>query len=1083
MTPLDAVKAAAGRPLPVTGRIAKLSAPRSARILRRSRVLAAIDRMSRSTICWVAAPAGYGKTTAVIDYLESTETPHVWFRIDEGDQDIARFFQYLAQSLASAGGMPVFGVEYAEQPKEFARRFFRAYFARLKPGTILVLDDLHDADTPEFRTVLSVMFRELPDTVRCICVSRTLPQGELGDLVLRGQMAVVDRSALEFSTSEARDFIELRSRNAAAAVDVESARGWAIGLVFLADHGSAVGPDDTNGTAPGGQNALSDVLGRHFFLSLPVADQDMLLKLNLLPEISAELADVMIGSGEAGKLLDRLYRRQLLVTRSENSRDVFHLHDLLRGFLDRRFAQEVAREEQQSLRRKAAKVLVEAGREDEAIHLALQAEDWDQASELILNRAEAVLAQGHRATLIEWCGRLPEAVMNGWHFYWLGVAHMPDDAAAERWLSRAWHAFDEADDLRGLCLTVSRAVLVKTASWRTYEGLSMWTRRAFELIERGLPEMPSEEAMLVRIGMVRALNFGDDYYGNNPAGQALETELLERLTRNPEQDPSGLRLLASESLIEHSVSVMRADLFTKAVDSVVDDLNNRDVLPWILGMWLVEFGAKSGRYFPYKRRGFPYPSAEAALRAAIAIGERESLKGVEFGGLYHLQMQMKFRNDFAEFHQVVGRLAEIADSRFSTQVAIVANCYATLHARQGDFAAAYQDCERFMAASETANEPMVERWAHYITKFQVLLADRKPREAAALLSDLLPRLDGGARKRTEICILAAAALESLWEQDLHYGHRLKIFLQALRDISWPMVLLNVPELLAELLGDALERGIEPKLCRSLIAERRLDVPQRRPATWPWPLKVHVLGGFRLELDGDPLHLGAKPPTKALDILRVLAISKDNTCSLEALQDWLWPDLDGDQARAACEQALHRLRKLLGRTDLIVQREGKLRLASDKVWVDLADWDARLKAAATANGEAAGLRPEAEALFLAFPGPLFLHERASFWSLAVAERVRRDLIDLSLRIGQRLETAGNAREARSVYLRTLDLYPDAGPICKALIKGQLSCRDFEGAVEDYTRYERTLRAAGEAAPAAEIRALVEPYLVRHTRWSS
>ncbi|AZN98379.1 hypothetical protein EJ066_15075 [Mesorhizobium sp. M9A.F.Ca.ET.002.03.1.2] len=1036
--------------------------------------------MSRSTICWVAAPAGYGKTTAVIDYLESTEAPHVWFRIDEGDQDIARFFQYLAQSLASAGDMPVFGVEYAEQPKEFARRFFRAYFARLKAGTILVLDDLHDADTHEFRTVLSVMFRELPDTIRCVCVSRTLPQEELGDLVLKGQMAVIDRSALEFSTSEARDFVKLRSNNGAASVHVEAARGWAIGLVLLADHGSAVGPDDTNGTAPGGQNALSDVLGRHFFLSLPAADQDMLLKLNLLPEISAELADVMIGSGEARKLLDRLYRRQLLVTRSENSRDVFCLHDLLRDFLDRRFAQQVTREEQQSLRRKAAKILVEAGRRDEAIHLALQAEDWGQASGLILNRAEAVLAQGHRATFIEWCGRLPEAVMSGWHFYWLGVAHMPDDAAAEHWLSRAWHAFGEADDLRGLSLTVSRAVLVKTDSWRTYEGLSTWTRRAFEIIERGLPEMPSEEAMLVRIGMVRALNFGDDYYGNSPAGQALEAELLERLTRNPERDPSGLRLLASESLIEHSVSIMRADLFTKAVDSVVEDLSDKEVLPWVLGMWLVEFGAKSGRYFPYRRRGFPFPSAEAALREAIAIGERESLKGVEFGGLYHLQMQMKFRNDFAEFHQVVERLAEIADSRFSTQVAIVANCYATLHARQGDFTAAYQDCGRFMAASEAANEPMVERWAHYLTKFQVLLADRKPREAAALLSDLLPRLDGGARKRTEICILAAAALESLWKQDLHYGDRLKVFLQALRDISWPMVLLNVPELLAELLGDALERGIEPKLCRSLIGERRLDVPQRRPATWPWPLKVHVLGGFRLELDGNPLHLGAKPPTKALDILRVLAISKDNTCSLETLQDWLWPDLDGDQARAACEQALHRLRKLLGRTDLIVQREGKLRLASDKVWVDLADWDALLKAVATANGEAAGLHPEAEALFLAFPGPLFLHERASFWSLAAAERVRRDLIDLGLRIGRRLETANNAREARSVYLRTLDLYPDAGPICKALIKGQLSRRDFEGAVEDYTRYERTLHAAGEAAPAAEIRALVEPYLVRHTR---
>src|SRR5262245_7891302 len=104
--------------------VAKLAAPRAAGIFRRARVLKLIDRSLKSGMCWLAAPAGYGKTTAVVDYLRSTHAPHVWFRVDEGDQDIARFFHYLAQSLRSreaAAGMPVFGVEYAEQPRAFAR--------------------------------------------------------------------------------------------------------------------------------------------------------------------------------------------------------------------------------------------------------------------------------------------------------------------------------------------------------------------------------------------------------------------------------------------------------------------------------------------------------------------------------------------------------------------------------------------------------------------------------------------------------------------------------------------------------------------------------------------------------------------------------------------------------------------------------------------------------------------------------------------------------------------------------------------------------------------------------------------------
>lgn len=1065
------------RQYPTGTAAAKLAAPRAMQVLRRARVLKLIDRSLRSSMCWLAAPAGYGKTTALVDYLQSTQANHIWFRIDDGDQDIARFFQYLARSLEpaeAAAGMPVFGVEYAEQPKEFARRFFRAYFSQLKPGTILVLDDLHYADTADFRAILAVMLRELPAGLRCACLSRTLPQEELGDLALSGQLTIIDQSALEFSESEARNLVKLRLKRAADSIDVGLARGWAVGLVLLAERGySPLFDEGDSGT--GNKHALFDVLGRHFFYTLPSADQDVLMKLNLLPEISSDLANAMIGSNEAGKLLDRLYQRQLLITRSESKGKHFQLHDLLRDFLDSRLVQRFSKEEQASLRERTAIVLSEAGRLDEAIPLALQAEAWTRARDLILRRAETMLAQGRRATFIEWCAKFPATELTAWLFYWLGVAHMPDDAAAERWLSQAWAAFEETGDLRGQSVTVARAVLVKTDSWRTYEGLSTWTRRAADIIERGLPELPAEEELLVRIGMVRSLDFAEDYYRNSAAGQSLEKQLLERLSRPRKNDPSGLRLLASASLIEHSVSTMRADLFANAVDSVIDDLRNPDVLPWILGMWLVAFGAKSGRYFPYSRRGFPYASAEEALRTAIAIGEREALRSVEFGGLYHLQMQMKFRNDFAEFNQVVTRLAQIADSRFTTQFAVVADCHAAMHARQGNFTEAYRDCDRFMAAIEAANEPMVERWTHYITKYQVFLADRKPKEAIDLLTDLLPRLDGGAHRRTELCILAATALEAKWNGDSRYADHLRIFLANLRGVNWPMILLNLPELLAELLADALDQDIETEYCRSVIHGRRLLPPVRRPRRWPWPLKVHVLGDFRLERDGEPLDLGAKPATRALDILRTLAVSKDCTCSLEKLQDWLWPDLDGDQAKAACEQALHRLRKLLGQPDLIVQREGRLRLAADKVWVDAAAWEARLKTALSPKEPGKPDAAELERLFLDFPGPLLLNERLATWLLPVAEKLRGQFVDLTGRVGERREALGDVGGARDIYLRALDFYPDSVRITKGLIKGRLAQNDIAGAIADYARYERTIKATTGGVPSPAVRSLVQSFL--------
>ena len=131
----------------------------SIRLVRRSHVVAAIGHALRSGICWIAAPAGYGKTTAILDYLRKNPTPHVWHRVDEGDQDVASFFHRLGalvQPARAVHDLPVFGPEYADQPGEFARRFFRAYFSKLKRAKLIVIDDLHHGvEVPHFRSMLA----------------------------------------------------------------------------------------------------------------------------------------------------------------------------------------------------------------------------------------------------------------------------------------------------------------------------------------------------------------------------------------------------------------------------------------------------------------------------------------------------------------------------------------------------------------------------------------------------------------------------------------------------------------------------------------------------------------------------------------------------------------------------------------------------------------------------------------------------------------------------------------------------------------------------------------------------------------
>ena len=124
----------------------------------------AIEHALRHGICWIAAPAGYGKTTAMLDYLQKKPTAHLWYRVDEGDQDVASFFHHIGNLLPAraASELPVFGPEYADQPAEFARRFFRTFFRKLSRVGLLVIDDLHyGVETAQFRTMLAIMLREL----------------------------------------------------------------------------------------------------------------------------------------------------------------------------------------------------------------------------------------------------------------------------------------------------------------------------------------------------------------------------------------------------------------------------------------------------------------------------------------------------------------------------------------------------------------------------------------------------------------------------------------------------------------------------------------------------------------------------------------------------------------------------------------------------------------------------------------------------------------------------------------------------------------------------------------------------------
>jgi hypothetical protein len=148
------------------------------------------------------------------------------------------------------------------------------------------------------------------------------------------------------------------------------------------------------------------------------------------------------------------------------------------------------------------------------------------------------------------------------------------------------------------------------------------------------------------------------------------------------------------------------------------------------------------------------------------------------------------------------------------------------------------------------------------------------------------------------------------------------------------VLFLVPDLLPTLTAVALANDIYPAVARELIVRHGLKAPLNADHRWPWPVRIRVLGGLWVELGGSPMPASRKESRRLLELLRLLAAHGTGLLAQDRVADALWPAAEGDAARNSLDNAVHRLRKLLGGDDRVLLRQGGLALNRERCWVDV-----------------------------------------------------------------------------------------------------------------------------------------------------
>ena len=143
--------------------------------------------------------------------------------------------------------------------------------------------------------------------------------------------------------------------------------------------------------------------------------------------------------------------------------------------------------------------------------------------------------------------------------------------------------------------------------------------------------------------------------------------------------------------------------------------------------------------------------------------------------------------------------------------------------------------------------------------------------------------------------------------------------------------------MARVCAAALANDIEPAFVRQVIELKQLKPPPLAGASWPWPVRIFTLGGFRLDIQGERYRPTHKAQDKPLELLKLLVTCQAmGRASAEKgwLAERLWPDAEAENARKSLDMTLARLRRLLGGDNFVVAYEGRLQLSPQFVWTDI-----------------------------------------------------------------------------------------------------------------------------------------------------
>ena len=455
----------------------------------------------------ISAPAGFGKTTLVSEWVVGGKRPAAWLSLDEGDNDPTRFLAYLVaalQTIAANIGAGVLGVLQAPQPPpiESILTVLLNEITNIPDNFVLVLDDYHIIDSKPVDNAITFLLEHLPPQMHLVIATREDPDLPLARLRARGRLTELRAADLRFTASEAAEFLNPVMGLKLSAEDIAAletrTEGWIAGLQLAAI--SMQGQKDAARfiqSFTGSHRFVMDYLVEEVLQQQSESVQTFLLRTSILDRLCGPLCDAVLldpaASGQA--TLEYIERANLFIVPLDNERRWYRYHHLFADLLRQRLHQSAAsstgdaESRVNELHIRASQWYEDNGLEIEAFHHAAAANDVERAERLIEGRGIPLHFRGAVTAILDWLESLPTTVLNARPSLWWRYASLllvnGQTTGVEEKLEAAEAALQgtEADDkTRNLVGRIAAARAVLALTRYQVETMLAQSRRALEYL-------------------------------------------------------------------------------------------------------------------------------------------------------------------------------------------------------------------------------------------------------------------------------------------------------------------------------------------------------------------------------------------------------------------------------------------------------------------------------------------------------------------------------------------------------------------------------------------------------------------------